>query len=54
VNDLPATTDSEFKHILCARDTSITNAYPDLEYLQNIMNYISQTKANGLKPINWH
>jgi hypothetical protein len=38
--------------ILYAGDTSITIAYPKLVYSQNIMNYVSATKANALKPTN--
>jgi hypothetical protein len=53
VNDLLAT-DSHSKPITYAGDISITIAYPDLVYLQNIKNDVSETEANGLKTTNWH
>jgi hypothetical protein len=54
VNDLLPTTDSQSKPIIYAGDISITIAYPELVYLQNIKNDVSETEANGIKPTNWH
>lgn len=53
MNDPPATTDTQSKHILYAGDTTITNEYTEFVYLRNIMNDVSESKANGSKSLIW-